>query len=319
MAIVTSGSKKFSPDFQPSGVNQGTEVLIELAAVMVAAGWIAVDFSDGSSVTTSATPATFAQLDTLNAWQRFRAPTGTMEVIWQRGNGDRQWKLVLDDDGYNNDGTSTVMPTPKGTEENLVGTRSAVASWIWTATGANNYKWNICVDSVASAGGFYYFHLFSNVTGTRAKHNIVIFAPTKSGTYPVEDIAPWVATNLTTSMSSSTTWDGWFKKGLSGAALGTSLTGNNDGPFPSTGPVNPNSGKHDFQRILLDDSSGVEIQIKGRTVDCFWPASTIAALPENDTLNLATAWTAVSEGDPGAVYRWHNILLPWPHGVTPVP
>jgi len=323
MAIVTSGRFKFSRDFVPSGTNQSAELWIEFAAAMTAAGWIAVDFSDGTTVTTSTTPATFAQLDNSNAWQRFRAPTGTFEVVWQRGTSDWLWRAFFDMDGFNNDGTATVLPTESavGARVQIVGSSGSTTTWTWQSGGAQNYKWQLCVDSVPSPGGFYYFHMVGRSVGTAVKFRRFIFAPLKSGTYSPSDVAPWVAlrgTNAST-ISDNTSWWGWYKKGLASAALVETILGNNDGPFPSTGVVNPYDGKHDFQRVMFDDGSGTEQQTKGRSIDCFWTPSSLTALPDADTVNLSTAWGATAESDPGALYRFDEMLIPFPDGTAPVP
>ena len=72
-------------------------------------------------------------------------------------------------------------------------------------------------------------------------------------------------------------------------------------------------------RILWRDSSGADRQFKGASVDLFWPASPRATAPnaDYDVVNLTTPWGTVSEGNPGALIRYYDMMLPWPHGVTP--
>jgi len=322
MTINTSGSKKFSVNFIPTLNNSGTDVFIEWAAVLTAAGWTAVDWSDGTTVTTSTTPATFSQLNNSNAWQRFIAPTGAMEIQWQRGTQNRYWKMYIAQDGFEVAGTATVMPTTTGITFPLVGTTSSFDITFTNAGSsptANGYRWHMCVDSVPGTGNFYYFHMLQYYIGTGATRQRVIFSPIKTGTFPVEDTAPWACTLLTSTdgiLNTGTTWQSYYKKGLSGETNTTALSSNNQNAYSYVYGANAYNGKHYYIRALLEDPSASIGQIKGSLVDIFLPASNNVQLPENEILNSTIAWTSTAGGDPGALIRYDNMLVPWPHNVA---
>jgi len=321
MAAVASGSKYFSVNFVPTGVNTSADIFIEWAVVLEAAGWTPIDRSDGTTVTTSGTSSTYAQLNNANAWQRFRAPAGTFEIEWQRGAADWNWRCFFDPDGFNNNGVPATMPTASGTQFQIVGTAGGYdGGWGWQSTGASSYRWAMCADSVPGQTGFYYFHMFGRRAGTGANHRRFFFSPLETGSFPVEDVAPWVATNEVTSaaLAAGAVWQSFFKKGLTGAAKAQALVASNMQDYPSNGIVNPYNGDHEFVRICPYDSSGADEQNKGAALDLFWPASTLAALPDIDTLNLTSVWGAVAGGDPGALIRYDALLVPWLTNVAPV-
>jgi len=322
MPVVTSGSKKFNVNFQstPTG---GAEWLLEFFACLTAAGWVAVDFSNGSSVTTSATPATIGQISNNNAWQRWRAPAGTFEMWFQRSTTDYSWRAFYDVDGFNNDGTPTVGPTAVSTAVCFIGQNSSGgfdASFAGLTGQADLKRWHFCVDSVAGVAGFYHFHGVAIVTGTGVASKRFCFTPLEPGTYAPEDIVPAcsVEASISGQWNENIDWETWFKKGLAGEALVSAARPDGWSTFSSQGVVNPYNNKHSFVRGYIEDRVGADANIKGATLDVFFPASNKSALAENDTLNLTTAWTSSPAGDPGALIRFDDVLLPWPDTVTPL-
>jgi hypothetical protein len=322
MAVVQSGSKSFSVNFVPSGASTSADIFIEFAAVFLDAGWIAVDWSDGSSVTTSAVPATFAQLDNSNAWQRFRAPSGSFEIEWQRGTSDWIWRCFFDADGFNNDGVAATMPTASGTAFQIIGTAGGFDSggWGWASTGASSYRWAMCADSVPGQAGAYYFHMFARRDGTGVAHRRFFFSPLETGSFPVEDVAPWIATGETAiaALNASTLWQSFYLKGFGGEAKAIALVADSQQDFPNGGVPNPYNAKIDFARIFARDTTAPEEQIKGSALDLFWPLVVTGVVPNSDTINLTTVWGAGAGADPGAVIRYEDLLVPWAHGVAPV-
>jgi len=322
MARNVSGSKQFSTDFVVADATKPLQTWDEIFAILILAGWTAVDWSNGAVVAAGlGTEPGFTA--GIYAWQRLRAPTGAMEMIWQWGTGRALWNVEVCDDGYNNDGAPTTRPTAVAGSQalTLVGNSPTNYVTMSSTTVATDYKWQICADSVPSASGYYYFHVLGRITGTGVKWRRIALSGLRAGTYSPSDIAPWAAlvtTGAATTLLSNHGWGGWYKKGGVGAKTMITLTGDQDGRFPSLGVTDPISGAHQFLRPMLCDTAGTELQQKGRPVDFFWPASSQSALPDGDTLNLATAWGIVSDGDPGAVYRWDDGLFPWPHGVPPV-
>lgn len=321
MAISISGSKRFTVNFQPTLNTDHATWAIELFATLVAAGWIPVDFSDGSSVITSATPATEVQIDASNAWQRFRAPSGAFELWVQRGTNGSSWRGAYDPDGFNNDGGIATTPTPTSYLIRIFGNATNYdSSWSGNTNQANTRRYHICVDSVAGQTGFYYFHILQNTVGTGTVTKRAVFSPLESGTFAPEDLSPYASLGHTSSgaVNENSTWASVFKKGLAGEILQETLNASYWSTFANGGVVSPYNSKHLFIRLQLEDNTGGDAHMKGATLDCFLPASPTGALGLTDTLNLSTPWSGVAEGDPGALFRYDSLLVPWPHGVTPL-
>lgn len=324
MPVSISGSKHFSVNFQASGITAGAEWAIEFFALLVSAGWTPVDFSDGSSVTTSATAALLADIDNANAWQRFVAPAGAFELVLQRGSTSYQWRGQYDVEGYNADGTATVRPTPSDRGIDFIGNGAAVdTSYAGNTNVANGHRYHMCVDSVAGVAGFYYFHVLQITVGTGAVRRVAAFSPLEPGSYPAEDLAPWASLDAraTASLNDNVDWVSVFLKGNANGgteALHDTLRPDGTSTYPGGGVTNPYNSGHDYVRAILEDRSGGDRVQKGSLVDVFLPASAQGALGSTDTLNLATAWTSDPGGDPGALFRYDDVLFPWPHGVTPV-
>lgn len=319
MAVVSSGSKRFQVDFVASGVDHGFEIWDQFGEVLEAAGWTPIDFSDGSSVTTSGTRATTTQMDSTNAWQRMRAPSGTFEMVWQRGTNERTWRAFFAQDGYNADGTPTVIPSEiSGVEFQFVGTLGNFDS-DWTGTNTNDRRWNMCADSVAGQVDLYYFHMFSNLSSTGAEKDRFVFSAYETGTFPVENTAPWMLIHgtLFSTILVNTNVSIHFKRGLAGEAADLTALIPTMGQYPTFGVTNPWNGKQDFIRIRVSDTIGIDEHQGGDMLDVFWPASPIGILPERATVNLATVWGVNAGDDPGALFRFSDALLPWPDGVTP--
>jgi len=317
MAIYTSGSKHFDVNFQPTST--ATEAMIQFLGVLVAAGWTAVDFSDGTNPV-AAGSASLAQLEHTSAWQRVRAPSGTMELCWQRSSNDYSWRAYMADDGFEIAGTITGLPSTAGTSFQWIGTGGMYDSggWGWATGSATSYRWHMCADSVAGLTGVYYWHIFAIKSGGTT-HRRAMFTPLETGSYPVEDVAPWAIVGGTNStLVASSSWESYYKKGMGGELQATALSGSSQQDYPSGGATNPYNGKQDFSRISLRDTSGVDEQVKGNTLDLFWPLSPVGVLPEFSTINLTTAWGSSAQGEPGALFRFSDILVPWPDNVVPV-
>ncbi len=319
MTVVSSGSKRFQVDFVASGIDHGFEIWDQFGEVLEAAGWTPIDYNDGSSVITSGTRGNTTEMDNTNAWQRMQAPAGTFEVVWQRGTSERTWRAFFAQDGYNADGTITTIPTEvSGVEFQFVGLSGSLDT-DWTGITTNDRRWNMCADTVPGQAGFYYFHMFSNFTATGLEGDRFVFCPYETGTFPVENTAPWALIQGTAAVDikSNTATSIHFKRGLAGDASDTTATLAAQGQYPSFGVTNPWNNKQDFIRCRVADISGADEHQGGDMLDVFWPASPIGILPERATVNLATVWGAGAGADPGALFRFADALLPWPDGVTP--
>ena len=319
MPVEISGSKHFTPNYQPPLNTDSVAWVIEFFATLASAGWIAVDFSDGSSVTTSITPATLADMDNTNAWQRWRAPSGTFELWVQRGTTSIQWRAAYDVDGFNNDGGAVTTPTETSHLIRLIGNSTAFdTSYSGNTNQADTRRYHICVDSVAGQSGLYYFHIVQTTVGTGAVTRRAVFSPMESGTFSPLDLSPYASIEHAANGTANDTsdWASVYRKGLSGESIQDSLDASRWATFAGGGFASPYGGEHNFIRAQLEVATGGDAHFKGALLDVFLPASATSALGNLDTLNLSTPWGSVAEGDPGALFRFDDLLLPWPHDVT---
>lgn len=320
MAVVSDGSKRFQVDEVVGGASSGFDVWELFGELLQAAGWTAVDYSDGTTVATSTTRATVLEIDNVDAWQRMRAPAGTFEVVWQRGATERQWRMFFCQSGYNADGLPTVLPTEVDTEVQVVGLAGAYDT-DFTGNTSTDRRWNMCADSVPGQPGIYYMHMFSTLISTGAEQDRWCFTPKETGSFVPEDTAPWLLLHAASggTVVANVVWTAHFKRGLAGDAITLAALSGAHGNYPSLGVTNPWNGGQDFTRVRIHDAAGADEGQYGDCLDVFWPASPTGVLPKRATINLATAWGLAAGGDPGALYRLDDLLVPWPSTVTPTP
>lgn len=170
MAIINIGSVSCEIEYAPPK-NQGRTLVYALTRVLIAAGWSAVQTSNGSTVIAndwgvSDLPA--------RAWGCFRAPSG-VELVLETTNNDWALRAWYSREKGFAGGDAAVAPVAED-QVQLVGVDGAFdATFIWESTGANVYAWTIMADSARWAGAST-FSIVGHVVGSKSAHRAVMFS-----------------------------------------------------------------------------------------------------------------------------------------------
>ena len=310
MAIITDGTRKFEVNYSPAS-GSGGQVLYTWVQVLLAAGWTAVDWGNGT--TTGSGTMSSANWNASNAWQRVQAPAGTLQMTIQKDTTDFGARAYLSVAGFSGSGTATAPPTPPADAIQFIGTGNAfdTAGFMWSTQGnASNVVWHICADT-ANVNGAYYFHIVGRTKTTGAAQRRVVCDPTENNTGGI-DVAPFYMLRGTADFPNAGTGGNilvaWYKYGLSGASLETVLYGATVGGYPNSFSTNPYTTESEMCKIPITQTTG-NAQDKGMSSTCRWTGRTLA---NYDTANLAVVGNAY-------IHHTAGWLLPWPSGVTPVP
>jgi hypothetical protein len=239
----------------------GAALLYAIKARLKLAGWTVMASGDGLSAYGAASDvitnngAGANGINQQRAWFRIKMPGATREFVFQRGTNATDLRLKYSVLGFSTGSPSATQAptasdeqiliaggtdaTPTGT--NYVGTINKCQIW---ADNASPYGWGVHGWSAAGANTF-----------------MLVMDALLSGTYPAEDVDPYVFwlfpnsssfTNFTTICAVTNTGiSGWLAKGLAGAGFTTFTAGTfsiasasalNAG---SQLPVNPHNGKDD--------------------------------------------------------------------------
>lgn len=232
--------------------------------VFLAAGWTAVQSSDGSAVTASVVP-TASQWNNSNAWVHLRDPGGASgrDIAFQRPSSAQNLLFYQGKAGEPmTGGSATVLPSSAGRIQ-LVGTGGAAASNFFGTSTISNFRFHFGAAGVASgvSGDVYPFWILIQPTNSASAPQGFMFVDsltsTADGVVGDPDNEPWASASSQNSLSGLR---GWYKAGLSGELQTTTLQASE--PSTWTGR-NPLTLFDDLPPLFVGETTGGREQRKG--------------------------------------------------------
>lgn len=311
-------SWSFTPNQTPA---TGPIAVYTFIARLLLAGWTKVKDSDGTTYSSSGTQVTSGAagaggLGNNSAWVNLRAPSGTREIVIQRGTGNTLWRITCSPTAFNT-GSPAATVVPSSANSGVIlggGTDASPTFFAWLGTDGF-YKLQTGADNAAPYG----FFVVTYPNGGGNPQACLVFDPLTG--VPVEDADPVIfavgiagsnalLSGTLTSTTTSTTASrccGWIAFGLGGSFLtipaSTFLVGGTQ-IIPNGLPSNPHNGKDDgvamfFARgALIATPNGY----KGASTVMKWNGST------RSTPNTFAGKTRLVMGD---------ISLPWDGSTDP--
>lgn len=207
----------------------GAETVFKLKTLMKSVGWTVKASSDASTYNSTGDQITTSTSGTggmanNRAWFRIQSPDGIREFTIQRNNSGNNttWRVKYSALAKFTGGSPGTTQTPSATDENILlggGTDAAPSYGTWFATD-NTYRLHMAANS---SDGYGIWLAALKPLGGRTSNGITtgafMFDPLKSGSYPVEDVEPYVIYLPTSSGwagSITTGINAYLKKGLAG-------------------------------------------------------------------------------------------------------
>lgn len=299
----------------------GSVAVYNLIARLLAAGWTKVKDSDGTTYSAAGTQVTgggagASGLGNSSAWVNLRAPSGTRELVFQRGTNDTQWRITYSPTAFSSGSpAATVVPSSANGSIVLGGGSDGVPTFAtWFATNGG-YRQQIGADNASP----YAFWMGCYPTGGGAPTAAIVFDPLTNT--PAEDTDPVVihigcasssplqASGIQSNTATTTTSRtcGWLGFGLGGALVaipGCTYVANGGQTVPSGIPANPHNTKDDGIPIV------------------FMRASTNAAPQGYKGVSSVMYWLGTSRSTPNTLASLARIVigdvsLPWDGGTVP--
>lgn len=259
-----------------------------------------------------------------NAWWRGQFPDGR-EILIQRGTTGRSWLVVWSHSATFIGGSPGATRRPTATDEQFVcggGTDVSPTFFTFWPTDAT-YRLHMGMDNAAP----YNFYAIAGTNGTGALVGRFWLVNMASGSYPTEDVAPYLVDVNTGSAAENTMGaltlntgglgQGYYRKGLSNEAwvnfraMSIGSTGQSYMGSPSNLGLDPYNGKEGLESIFVGRRDAVDANSgrKGRApLDMLgWTNSVRASM--QDFFDTA--------GGDRYAYLGH-LALRWPPGITPV-
>lgn len=300
----------------------GAVAMFNLQQALKQAGWVVIQWSDGTTMTTSSagwsSGASGAGGAANNsAWVRITDPAAVREIVIQRGTANTTWRAKISHSAKFTGGSPSATVAPTATDQLHFSTGADTPTFVTFFIADGTYKQHLVAD--ADAPYDFAMVLVPNGGGTCRGF---YFLNGVSGRYPSGEVAPYLVgmpTNgLTSSVLSTTTastcaGQGWYRKGLSGEAAvsfragafafgGTTLV---DGL--GTNPINGSDNPIEIVvgRLASDGNGGFKIFLNPSLIR--W-----STVPRNDA-------DFVDPSDlPGSRFAvWDQVMLRFPPGVTP--
>lgn len=315
MPVVTQGNHRWFPSIEPLSSALHYVFLEGLFDTLEAAGWTAVSWSDGTTVTPGARGAVMA---TTNSWKLYVNAAGTMWYRVQVGSPTYQWRSFVSL-GLPTGGTGSTMPT-HATDIQLWGTSGSFGSVFATdATTQRMHAWaNVEETTIGS------FRAFLTVLMTKGNNSLVEFHgvetldQTADGVVGDPDNAPFVVCRSSSSISnlsrsgSTGRWNIWYRYGLTGELLDNAsgpawgqVYVNSSHYFPGNVDfTDPMTGRYRKSRCWIGSATGGRTQApKGRAVHFRYPGPGTGTLGNFQRLDPTTTEAYLRLGD---------FLVPWP-------
>lgn len=286
----------------------GTQAFYEAMTVLSSSGWTCRSSGDGSSwFSTSGSILTgsgtgVGNLGNTNAWFTMRTPTGTRELLFQRGTTAASWKILYSYAGaftgtVNGAISATVHPT--AVDAGVVLGALANGSTTAVCQTDNNYSLHIICDNAAPYGWYMFQQPPTNAQGT-----LVAMDPLLTGSYPVEEQDPYVfvASSLTIGASSLQTLTvnlrTWYLKNTASETfvqVPFGMMGQGTTPNVNLG-YNPYTGNLDLVPIIYGRSNSHAPPLGWKGISYFFrmPSVTLSRLPYSTTPG-ARDWIMVGD------------------------
>lgn len=309
-------SWSFTPNQTPA---TGAVAVYTFIARLILVGWTKVKDSDGTTYSSSGTQVTSGAagaggLGNNNAWVNLRTPTGTREIVIQRGTGDTLWRVTASPTAFST-GSPSATVVPSSANSGIVlgtGTDGSPGFTTWLSSN-NSYKLQAGADNASPYGAFF----FCYPNGGGNPNGGLVLDP-MTGT-PAEDTDPHLicvgasGSFLSGSIGSATTSTatsrccGWLAFGLGGSFLtipGATISAGGVQIWPNGLPSNPHNGKDDGAAIPVARAASLATPngYKGATTVMKWNGTS------RSTPNTFAGKTRIVCGD---------INLPWDGATDP--
>lgn len=312
-------SWSFTPNQTPA---TGPIAVYTFIARLIAAGWAKIKDSDGTTYSSSGTQVTSGAsgaggLGNNSAWVNLRAPSGTREIVIQRGTTDTVWRVTASPTAYSSGSpAATVVPSSANSGLLLGGGTDGSPTYATWFAGNASYRLHAGADNAAPYGFFFVCYpigggnpnaglVFEPLTGTPPEDtDPTLFHIASAGSSAF--LAGSIGSTTTTTTTSRCC--AWLALGLGGAFVtmpaAVLLIGGTQ-VVPNGLPSNPHNGKDDgvtmfFGRgALLATPNGY----KGAATVMKWNGTT------RSSPNTFAGKTRLVAGD---------ISLPWDGSTDPV-
>jgi hypothetical protein len=291
----------------------GSIALWNLKEHLKAAGWEHQASGQGTSGTFSVTPGNVNDVLTSGekftrtyGWIVLRDPGGSREIVLQKGSTSQNlhaaYSFSAHYTGTGNGAISAIVAPTATDSKTLEGTTEIPVNYstFWPTDGT--YRQKIMADSSAPYG---FWHQTHTSGGAASSGGWLIMDPLKSGSYPAEDVDPYVFLGSSTSQPSGrydTHWAAenaapigvfsFLKKGLSGEGfvqlVGTYPYGSQSF-LPASGNLgaNPHNTKDELLPLIYARHSSKTVPVGYKGVSSFF-LILMAARSNNDTYSLLT-------------------------------
>lgn len=321
MPVVSQGNHRWFPSIEPLSSALHYVFLEGLFDTLEAAGWAAVQNSDGTTVTAGRG----AVMANTNSWKLYVNSAGTMWYRCQVSSLTYQWRSFVSI-GLPTGGTGSTMPT-HATDVQLWGTSGGFTSLF--ATDATTQRMHVWANTEATPiGSFQPFLTMIMTKGSNSSlefHGVETLDQAADGVVGDSDNAPFVICRSSSSISNlsrsgaSARWNIWFRYGLSGELL-------DNGSGPAWGQVyvnashffpgnvdftDPMTGRYRKSRCWIGSATSGRFQSpKGRAKNFRFPGPSITTLGNFQRLDATTTDAHIRLGD---------FLIPWPQNeVSPI-
>lgn len=274
--------------------------------VFLAAGWTAVQSSDGTTVTPSVVP-TGTQWGNANAWVHLRDPGGVAgrDIAFQRAASAQNLLMYQGKAGEPfTGGNATTLPSSAGRFQ-IVGSGGTAASNFFGTGTTTGFRFHFAARALPGgvSGDVYAFWMLCQATNSVTTPQGFMFVDsvisTADGVVGDPDNEPWVSASASNSLANLR---GWYKAGLTGEVQSTTISVSE--PTAWTG-LNPLTGFDDLPPLLASDSTGGREQRKGLLEHVCGDSAIRGNL---SVLSPAT------EGECRLVVN--SFAIPWPHNVN---
>lgn len=315
MPVTSQGNHRFNISIEPVGASDHHLFFEGLWDTLEAAGWVAVEHSDGTTVAAGRG----AIQNTVNAWKLYRNPSSTMWVRAQR-NTTAQWRMFIDTT-LPTGGTASTMPSHADSVQ-LIGTSGGFAS---LNTDSSTVRAHVWANTEETSNGFrpFYFLLMTRGVATSLDfygvETLDQVADGVSGDADTQDYVLYRTTGSITNFSRSggaNKFIVWYRKGLTGAAIDSSggvafgqVNVNASHSFP--GGINftdPYTGLYKKARCWVGSNTSGRTQApKGRAIFFRFPGPDTSIIGNFQRLDPTTT---------EAYLRLTDFLVPWPQNTA---
>lgn len=314
MPVISQGNHRWFPSVEPLIAANHYEFLEAFFDVLEAAGWSAVEHSDGT--TRAAGRGGF--MSTTNAWKLYVNANGTMWYRCQVSSLTYQWRSFVSL-GLPTGGSASVMPT-HATDVQLWGTSGGFVSVFDSnaTTQRGHFYANTETTTIGDFQAFWSLIMNKGSATILDAHGVETLDQTADGVVGEPDNAPFVvfrSSSLISNFSragSTGRWNAWYRYGLVGQSLdNTSSVAwgqvyvNSSHVFPDgIDFTDPMTGRYRKSRCWVGSSTSGRFQApKGRAKNFRYPGPSTTILGNFQRLDPTTT---------EAYIRLGSFLLPWP-------